>query len=223
MLPTLTIENYVKAIYLLSSPDSNAAIATGRLAARLNVSPGTVTSMLKTLKESELAEYTPYEGVRLTEAGKRLALRVLRRHRLIELFLVKTLNLSWDEVHDEAENMEHAVSDLLIDRIDDYLGKPATDPHGDPIPRADGTVAATSRQNLATCNEGEHFQLVRVIDQSPEFLRYLSDSGLPLGCEGRVVSNRTEAAMMSVSVAGKETSLAHRVAESLMILRLPKD
>ena len=222
MLPTLTIENYVKAIYLLSSPDSNAPISTGRLAARLTVSPGTVTSMLKTLKESELAEYTPYEGVRLTEAGKRLALRVLRRHRLIELFLVKTLNLSWDEVHEEAENMEHAVSDLLIDRLDDFLGKPSTDPHGDPIPRADGTVAATSRQSLATCEEEDTFRVVRVIDQSPEFLRYLSDAGLPLGCEGKVTANRMESAMMSVLVSGKETSLAHRVAESLMIERLGK-
>jgi DtxR family transcriptional regulator, Mn-dependent transcriptional regulator len=222
VLPTLTIENYVKAIYLLSSPDSNEAIATGRLAARLSVSPGTVTSMLKTLKESELAEYTPYEGVRLTEAGKKLALRVLRRHRLIELFLVKTLNLSWDEVHEEAENMEHAVSDLLVDRIDEFLGNPSTDPHGDPIPRADGTVDASSRKSLATCEEGEGFRVVRVIDQSPEFLRYLSEAGLPLGCEGRVAANRPEAAMMSVLVSGKEISLAHRVAENLMIERHQK-
>lgn len=222
MLPTLTIENYVKAIYLLSSPDSNEAIATGRLAARLSVSPGTVTSMLKTLKESELADYTPYEGVRLTEAGKKLALRVLRRHRLIELFLVKTLDLSWDEVHEEAENMEHAVSDLLVDRIDEYLGNPSTDPHGDPIPRADGTVAASSRQSLATCHEGESFRVVRVIDQSPEFLRYLSESGLPLGCEGQVIANRVEAAMMTVLVSEKEISLAHRVAENLMIEKIKK-
>jgi DtxR family Mn-dependent transcriptional regulator len=220
VLPTLTIENYVKAIYLLTSPDSNEAITTGRLAARLSVSPGTVTSMLKTLKESQLAEYTPYEGVRLTEAGRRLALRVLRRHRLIELFLVKTLNLSWDEVHEEAENMEHAVSDLLVDRIDDFLGKPSADPHGDPIPSADGTVAASSRRSLATCEEADGFRIVRVIDQSPEFLRYLSDAGLPLGCEGKVIENRAESAMMTVRVDGKETSLAHRVAESLMIERI---
>jgi DtxR family transcriptional regulator, Mn-dependent transcriptional regulator len=220
VLPTLTIENYVKAIYLLTSPDSNEAISTGRLAARLSVSPGTVTSMLKTLKESELADYTPYEGVRLTDAGKKLALRVLRRHRLIELFLVKTLDLSWDEVHEEAENMEHAVSDLLVDRIDAFLGKPSTDPHGDPIPSADGTVAASSRHSLATCAEGDSFRLVRVMDQSPEFLRYLSDEGLPLGCEGKVTANRVESAMMTVLVGGKETSLAHRVAENLMIERV---
>ena len=111
------------------------------MAEALGVSPGTVTSMLKTLSESGLAEYVPYEGARLTEAGRTLALRVVRRHRLIELFLVRTLELTWDEVHAEAENMEHAVSDLLVDRIDAYLGYPETDPHGDPIPKADGTVA----------------------------------------------------------------------------------
>src|ERR1043166_5312354 len=98
--------------------------------------------MLKPLSESGLAQYIPYEGDRLTDAGRTLALRVLRRHRLIELFLSRTLKMTWDEVHEEAENMEHAVSDLLIDRIDAFLGYPATDPHGDPIPKADGTLVA---------------------------------------------------------------------------------
>lgn len=221
MLPTLTVENYVKAIYQLSNPDRNDPISTGKLAAKLSVSPGTVTSMLKTLKESELADYMPYEGVRLTEAGRKLALRVLRRHRLIELFLVRTLNLTWDEVHEEAENMEHAVSDLLIDRIDEFLGNPSADPHGDPIPRADGTVEPASRRSLAMCREGEFFRVVRVIDQAPEFLRYLSDTGLPLGCEGKVLGSRAESAMMTLEVNGAEISLAHRVAENLMIEKIP--
>ena len=221
MLPTLTVENYVKAIYQLSNPDRNDPISTGKLAAKLSVSPGTVTSMLKTLKESELADYMPYEGVRLTEAGRELALRVLRRHRLIELFLVRTLNLTWDEVHEEAENMEHAVSDLLIDRIDEFLGNPSADPHGDPIPRADGTVEPASRRSLAMCREGEFFRVVRVIDQAPEFLRYLSDTGLPLGCEGKVLGSRAESAMMTLEVNGAEISLAHRVAENLMIEKIP--
>src|SRR5262245_52185128 len=114
--------------------------------------------MLKTLSESGLAEYMPYEGARLTEAGRTLALRVLRRHRLIELFLARTLNMSWDEVHEEAENMEHAVSDLLIDRIDAFLGYPASDPHGDPIPKADGTVAGSSGRGLSQLPAGSHFR-----------------------------------------------------------------
>ena len=116
-----------------------------------------------------MAQYTPYEGVRLTESGRALALRVLRRHRLIELFLAQTLQLSWDEVHEEAENMEHAISDRVVDRIDEVLGHPSTDPHGDPIPRADGTIAFAENQNLAEWRPGRPFRLVRVLDQSPEF------------------------------------------------------
>src|SRR5437879_8154927 len=127
--------------------------------------------MLKTLSESGLAEYIPYEGARLTDAGRTLALRVLRRHRLIELFLVRTLHLSWDEVHEEAENMEHAVSDLLIDRIDEFLGHPATDPHGDPIPKADGTVARSTVRCLSDLQRGTRFRVVPVIDQAPDFPR----------------------------------------------------
>src|SRR5262245_63063024 len=150
-MPSLTVENYVKAIYQLA-PDAEApAVATGQIAAALGVLPGTVTSMLKTLDESNLATYTPYEGVRLTPSGRALALRVLRRHRLIEQFLSQTLNLTWDEVHHEAENMEHAVSDSLIDRIDAYIGHPSTDPHGDPFPKADGTITAAADRPLTEC------------------------------------------------------------------------
>jgi DtxR family transcriptional regulator, Mn-dependent transcriptional regulator len=177
-LASLTVENYLKQIYLLSRSD--AAVATGEIAPAMGVSPGTVTSMLKTLADAGLAVYTPYEGVRLTPAGLRLALRILRRHRLIELFLVRTLNLSWDEVHDEAEHMEHAMSDALIDRIDQYLGCPTVDPHGDPIPSADGAMPERSLRSLANCGVGEHLRLRQVVDQSPEFLRRLSESGLAL-------------------------------------------
>ena len=190
---TLTIENYVKTIYQICLECDGRSAATGHLAAALSVSPGTVTSMLKTLDDSGLAEYRPYEGVRLTASGKTRALRVLRRHRLIELFLVQTLGLSWDEVHDEAENMEHAISDFLVDRVDQFLGFPSSDPHGDPIPRADGTVDSVTRQSLVQWQVGQPFQLVRVLDQSPAFLRYLSDSGLQLGATGKLASTRPEA------------------------------
>ncbi len=144
-LPSLTVENYVKTIYQISAQQRGEPAATGQLAAALGVSPGTVTSMLKTLGESNLVEYTPHHGARLTPSGQALATRVVRRHRLIELFLVRTLDLTWDEVHEEAEHMEHAVSDLLVDRIDAFLGYPDSDPHGDPIPRADGSVAVRPR------------------------------------------------------------------------------
>lgn len=215
-MASLTIENYVKAIYQIAGQDGKPA-STGRLAEALGVLPGTVTSMLKTLSESGLAEYIPYEGARLTDKGRVLALRVLRRHRLIELFLVRTLNLSWDEVHEEAENMEHAVSDLLIDRIDDYLGYPASDPHGDPIPKADGTVAAAAGRRLSDLAAGDVFRVERVIDQSSDFLRYLTEVGLKLGAEGRVIANRSEAGVITIAVAAQETTLAHAVAGRLLV------
>lgn len=216
-MASLTIENYVKTIYQLTGGRPEQAAATGKLAEALRVSPGTVTSMLKTLSESGLAVYTPYEGARLTPAGRMLALRVLRRHRLIELFLARTLDLSWDEVHEEAEHMEHAVSDLLIDRIDAFLGFPATDPHGDPIPKADGTVADSSDRRLADLEVGTPFQVVRVIDQSPEFLRYLTECGLRLDASGKVVAKRQESGTMTVEVAGQQTTLAQTVAERLLV------
>jgi DtxR family Mn-dependent transcriptional regulator len=215
---SLTIENYVKTIYQISTKQDQRAAATGKLAEALGVSPGTVTSMLKTLSESGLAEYIPYEGASLTEAGRMLALRVLRRHRLIELFLARTLQLSWDEVHEEAENMEHAVSDLLVDRIDAFLGYPATDPHGDPIPKADGTVAGATGRCLSELPVGNRFRVVRVIDQSPAFLRYLTETGLQLESEGTVVANRVESGTITVEVNRHQTTLAHNVADRLLVV-----
>jgi DtxR family Mn-dependent transcriptional regulator len=217
-LPSLTVENYAKAIFQICAAGGQPA-ATGQLAAALGVSPGTVTSMLKTLSESNLATYMPYEGVRLTAAGNALALRVVRRHRLIELFLVQTLELSWDEVHEEAEHMEHAVSDWLVDRIDKFLGFPATDPHGDPIPRPDGSFASPNSRSLAQCQVGDEFRLVRVLDQSPEFLRFLSSSGLPLGTAGQVTANRVEAGIVTIRVAGQETTLGREAAEKILVVR----
>lgn len=215
-MPSLTVENYIKAIYQVCQSHQGQA-ATGQLATALGVSPGTVTSMLKTLSESKLVTYTPYEGVRLTSAGSALALRVVRRHRLIELFLVKTLDLSWDEVHEEAEHMEHAVSDNLIDRIDAFLGHPESDPHGDPIPRSDGTLKVPASRSLAECQVGDTFQLARVVDQSPEFLRFLSSSGLPLGVSGLVVANTPEAGIVTVRINGQDTTLGQSAAEKLLV------
>ena len=217
LLASLTIENYVKTIYHLCAAQHDRPALTGQLATALGVSPGTVTSMMKTLSDTGLAKYTPYEGVELTDPGRALALRVLRRHRLIELFLVRTLKLTWDEVHDEAENMEHAVSDLLVDRIDEFLGFPATDPHGDPIPRADGTVATTDTRSLDEWPIGTRFRLSRVVDQSPEFLRYLAEAGLGLGAEGEVAANRSAAGVITIHTPRGEITLAREAAKKLQV------
>lgn len=219
-MASLTVENYVKSIFLICANQDGAPAATGQLAATLNVSPGTVTSMLKTLAESHLATYTPYEGVRLTDAGRALALRVLRRHRLIELFLVETLELPWSEVHEEAEHLEHAVSDRLIDRIDAHLGYPNTDPHGDPIPRSDGTLQVTEGRRLVECREGDEFEVCRVLNQSPEFLQYLSESGLQPGVWGRIRSTERQAGTVTLAVGDLETTLSRDAAENVLVKRV---
>src|SRR5215831_11232691 len=142
MLPSSTVENYLKAIYQgqAALPNGQRLVPMGQVAAALGVTPGTATTMVKALGEAGLAEYEPYSGVRLTPAGGRLAGLVLRRHRLVELFLVQVMGMSWAEVHEEAEQLEHVVSERLIERIDEMLGRPTTDHHADPIPNADGAL-----------------------------------------------------------------------------------
>lgn len=215
---SLTVENYIKTIYLIASREtSDRVVATGELAQAMSVSPGTVTGMLKTLSEAGLATYTPYEGVRLSSKGERLALRVLRRHRLLELFLVETLRMPWDEVHEEAEHMEHAVSESLIDRIDAFLGHPAVDPHGDPIPRADGSLASTIGRPLAELEPNQPFRIARVVDQDPSFLRYLTDCGLDLGAEGTLVENRAESGALTVQVGDRLIALGRDAAGKVLV------
>ena len=182
MLPSQTVENYLKTIFLAQSKlPGDQLVPMGQLAAALNVVPGTATTMVKTLSESGLVHYEPYAGVRLSAAGEKLASRVLRRHRLIELFLVKVLDMNWTDVHDEAERLEHAVSEQLIDRIDAMLGKPEVDPHGDPIPTAEGAMPPA--QDLTMADAQLHVPLVvtRVIDQGTEFLRFVEQHGLVPG------------------------------------------
>lgn len=219
-MPSLTVENYVKTIFQISSDQEGRPASTGQIAAALDVLPGTVTSMLKTLDAARLASHKPYEGVALTRAGRMLALRMIRRHRLIELFLLRTLEMTWDEVHDEAEHMEHAVSDLLIDRIDAFLGHPDVDPHGDPIPRGESmTMQAvdTEARSLAEVAEGGRFRLARVLDQSSEFLRYLTESGLTLGTEGEVERNPDGAGLMRIRLGQQSLALAIDAAGKLVV------
>jgi len=181
-MPSLTVENYLKAIYQISATQDGRAVSTGQLATALGVAPGTVTSMLKTLDAARLAAHRPYEGVALSETGRALALRVIRRHRLIEQFLVETLDMTWDEVHDEAEHMEHAVSDLLVDRIDAFLGRPEVDPHGDPIPDASGRMEDRTLAPLPAAEDGR-YRIARVSDQDSHMLDWMQANGLTIGME----------------------------------------
>ena len=183
MLPSSTVENYLKAIYQGQSALAcdGRLVPMGQVAAALNVTPGTATTMVKALAESGLVTYEPYNGVRLTTAGEKLAARVLRRHRLIELFLVQVMGMKWDEVHEDAEQMEHVVSDPLIERIDEMLGRPEFDPHGDPIPTADGQLAHRALETLLTCPLHTPVVVARVTDQDAAFLRFIESHHLKPG------------------------------------------
>src|SRR6266851_5897773 len=166
MLPSSTVENYLKAIHLGQSalPAGERLVPMGQVAAALGVTPGTATTMVKALGESGLAEYEPYSGVRLTRAGEKLAGLVLRRHRLVELFLVQVMGMSWADVHDEAEKLEHVVSERLIERIDEMLGRPTHDPHGDPIPNQDGAISTKHLESLLTCPLSTPLKVTRITD-----------------------------------------------------------
>ena len=183
MLPSSTVENYLKAIYTGEThlAAGQKLVPMGQLAAGLGIAPGTATTMVKALAESGLVVYEPYNGVRLTNAGEKLAARVLRRHRLIELFLVQVMGMRWDEVHDDAEQMEHVVSDRLIERMDEMLGRPEFDPHGDPIPTADGQLAHRSLDTLLTCPLHTPVTVARVTDQDAAFLRFIESHNLKPG------------------------------------------
>lgn len=220
MLPSSTVENYLKTIYLGSTSPGSAPrlLPMGQLAAALGVTPGTATTMVKALAESGLVDYEPYTGVALTRAGEKLAALVLRRHRLVELFLVQMMGLRWDEVHDEAELLEHVVSDRLIDRMDEMLGRPKTDPHGDPIPNAKGVVKAQEAQSLLTCPLGTRVTVTRVIDQDKPFLRFIEKNSLKPG-ESIEVEDRDDASD-SVRVRGKDDrriTIGARAASKLLV------
>jgi DtxR family transcriptional regulator, Mn-dependent transcriptional regulator len=220
MLPSSTVENYLKAIYQGQSALTAAErlVPMGQVASTLGVAPGTATTMVKALAESGLAEYEPYSGVRLTSAGEKLAGLVLRRHRLVELFLVQVMGMSWAEVHEEAEQLEHVVSERLIERIDEMLGRPTHDPHGDPIPNPDGAIARRELDTLLTCPVGAPLRVTRIADQDPAFLRFVEKNGLKPGQPVEVETR--DAAGDSVRLRGKDRktiTIGARAASKLLV------
>ena len=176
-------EDYLKQIFLQQQRSGEPLVPMGRLAESLSVVPGTATSMVKKLAKAGLLKYEAYSGVRLTTKGRRLALRVLRRHRLIETLLVESFGLDWSEVHEEAEQLEHAISDKLLERIDAFLGHPITDPHGDPIPDQAGHLPHATIRRLVECRAGESVRIARVMDQDQAFLKFVSRHGLKPGTQ----------------------------------------
>jgi DtxR family Mn-dependent transcriptional regulator len=196
-----TVEDYLKHILLLSER-GDALVSMGELAAALDVVPGTATTMAKALASERLIEHRPREGVKLTSEGRRVALTVLRKHRLVETFLVNVLKMDWAAVHAEAEQLEHAISDEVLDRLDALLGHPVSDPHGDPIPNRQGKLDSQVYATLATCVTARKLRVVRITDQSTEFLQFAEQNGLLPGTNVKVVDRNLAAGLATVNQTG---------------------
>lgn len=202
-----SIEDYIKAVYALETEEEKAT--TKQLAHRLGVKMASVTGMIKHLAAEGYVAHTPYYGVKLTERGRKVALSMIRRHRLIELFLSKTLRLPWDEVHNDAEVLEHAVSDRLIERMHEVLDFPEFDPHGSPIPGRDGSLPARHGVRLDAMTVGQRGKIIEVSDRDPEFLRYLTKLKLRIGTMIRVRDIAPFSGPITLSVADRSVIIGH--------------
>jgi DtxR family Mn-dependent transcriptional regulator len=196
---TTVAQDYLKVIWTVQEW-SLEKISTKLLAEKLGVSASTASESIRKLADQGLVNHEKYGAVTLTEEGRRAALAMVRRHRLMETFLVRELGYSWDEVHDEAEVLEHAVSDRMLDRIDAKLGYPTRDPHGDPIPARDGRVPTPDARQLSVCNDGDTGTIARISDADPEMLRYFDSVGISLDSRLEVLARRDFAGMISVAV-----------------------
>jgi DtxR family Mn-dependent transcriptional regulator len=221
-MPTSTVENYLKQLYLEQQHAPDQLVPMGRLASAMGVVPGTATTMVKALADSGLVAYEPRSGTRLTAGGQQLALHVLRRHRLVELFLVRTLGLDWSEVHEEAEELEHAISDKVLQRIDQLLGHPTVDPHGDPIPTAAGELHHAPMNSLANCPLDRPVRIARIVDQGAAFLQFVDRAGLTPGVVVAVDSRDDLADASSIHPAGRSPlTLGAAAAAKILVEDLP--
>jgi DtxR family Mn-dependent transcriptional regulator len=208
---TRSVEDYLKAIYRLSPRGRPAA--TSEIAQRLELSPASVSGMVKRLSEQGLLEHVPYRGVQLTPEGRRAALRMLRRHRLIEAYLVAFLGYTWDTVHDEAERLEHAVSDTLVDRMANVLGHPTVDPHGDPIPTSEGDILELASTPLAEVPTGATVEIRQVEEGQPDRLRYIASIGLRPGVRVTLLDRQPFQGPITIVVDGETHIIGHELAQ----------
>lgn len=216
-MATIAVENYLKHVLLLSE-GSQDLVPMGALAAALEVVPGTATTMVKALADAGLVEHVPRLGVRLTAEGRGVALNVLRKHRLVETFLVQVLKMDWSRVHEEAEQLEHAISDEVLDRLDALLGHPETDPHGDPIPSRQGKLSSQVYATLATCLLARPLRIVRITEQSPEFLQFAEQHGLQPGTRVRVTDRNLPAGLVTLRKgASKAVTLSVSAAGNILV------
>ena len=213
---TFSEENYLKTIYHLTTI-SDAEVSTNAIAEMMETKASSVTDMLKKLADKDLVNYIKYQGVSLTNKGKLTAKMIVRKHRLWEVFLVEKLNFPWDEVHDIAEQLEHIKSEQLINKLDDFLGNPTEDPHGDPIPNARGQIIAIEKQLLSELSENQIGICVGVKDSSSEFLKYLDKQGIALGSRIEIIEKETFDSSLKINLDSKELTISNKIAGNLFV------
>jgi len=213
---TYSEENYLKTIYHLTSM-TDEAISTNAIAEKMDTKASSVTDMLKKLAEKGLINYIKYQGVSVTENGKLAAKMIVRKHRLWETFLVEKLAFSWDEVHDIAEQLEHIKSEKLINKLDDFLGNPTEDPHGDPIPDAEGRIVKIEKRLLSELEKNQSGICVGVKDTSSDFLKYLDKQEIALGSEIAIIEKEAFDNSFKIRVGNKEIMISNKIAGNLYI------
>lgn len=224
MILSQAVEDYIKSIYILETEDgSGTGVSTTRIADALQISSASVTNMVKKLDGLGLLQYESYRGVQLTDTGRKIALEIVRHHRLLELYLTEVMGYSWDEVHAEAEKLEHHISEQFEERIAELLDHPTHDPHGDPIPSKDGVMPEMARRSLADVPPREEVILGRVTDQEPELLRYLETIGLLPGVGLEVLKKEPLDGPITLRIGEQQQVIAHRIAQSLYVLASPTE
>ncbi len=213
---TLSEENYLKTIYHITVV-SNSEVSTNAIAEMMETKASSVTDMIKKLAEKDLVNYKKYQGVYLTDKGKLAAKMIVRKHRLWEVFLVEKLDFSWDEVHDIAEQLEHIKSEKLINKLDNFLGNPTTDPHGDPIPNVEGQILKIEKQLLSELSASQKGTCVGVKDTSSEFLKYLDKQKIALGSKIEILSKESFDLSFKISVDGIVLTISNKIASNLFV------
>lgn len=213
------IEDYLKTIYMLAEEES--PVSTSRIADAREVKPASVTSMLRRLAKLKLVSYEKHRGVELTQTGEKVALEVIRHHRLLELYLMEALGFAWDEVHEQADALEHVISEKLEERIAAFLGNPTIDPHGDPIPAKDGTIIADDMRALPMLSPGAQGQVARIMDDAnSEMLRYLADLGLIPGVKIEIMEKAPFGGPITLLIGAQSHTIGRAVAESVLVTSL---
>lgn len=209
------VENYIKNIFKLQEQEKR--VTTSLLSDRLQISAPSVSEMVKKLADEGTVSYTPYKGVELTDEGRKAALRIIRRHRLWELFLVEVLKFRWDEIDEEAERMEHIMSDRLEERIDRILGNPSRDPHGDVIPTREGTLVDRNPHPLSSMSPGTEVIVTRVSDENPEILQYMSKLGIGLGTTVRIKERIEFDGSLRAEIGDREQFVSSKLAQNIFV------